>query len=173
MMLMKKAIQIIAWAGLMILLASCSVAQVQQKVAADVTAMPAECPDAASVVKTFYDANDASKFDASLALLTDDATLDSRAQGINGHHFAQKHLDGKEQIRAILGNSGLSHISSLPNGPIFHETDLQVSGNKVTFALEPDRVHPNGRPYNPYTVEVVFEGCKIKSLTVIECIMWL
>ena len=172
---MKKAIQIIASAGLMVLLASCSVAQAQQKVTADATTpMPADCPDAASIVKTFYDANDASKFDTSLALLADDATLDSWAQGINGHHMVQKHLVGKEQIRAVLGNSGLRHISSQPNGPIFHETDLQVSGNKVTFALEPDRVHPNGgRPYNPYTVEIVFEGCKIKSLTVIERVMWL
>ena len=170
---MKKAMQVIAWAGLMLLLANCSVAQAQQKAAADLTPMPAECPDAASIVKTFYDANDAAKFDTSLALLADDATLDTWAQGINGHHMTQHHLVGKEQIRAALGNSGLSHISSLPNGPIFHETDLQVSGNKVSFALEPDRVHPNGRPYNPYTVEIVFEGCQIKSLTVIERVMWL
>jgi hypothetical protein len=85
----------------------------------------------------------------------------------------QKHLVGKEQIRAVLGNPGLRRVSGQPNSPIFHETDLQVSGNKVTFALEPDRVHPNGRPYNPYTVTVVFEGCKIKSLTVIERVMWL
>ncbi len=171
---MKKAIQLIAWASLIVLLVGCSVAQAQQKAATDATTpMPADCPDAASIVKTFYDANDASKFDASLALLADDATLDSWAQGINGHHMTQKHLAGKEQIGAVLGNSGLSHISSLPNGPLFHETDLQVSGNKVTFALEPDRVHPNGRPYNPYSVEIVFEGCKIKSLTVIERVMWL
>jgi hypothetical protein len=170
---MKKAVQIIAWASLIVSLAGCSVAQAQQKVAAGVTPMPADCPDPASIVKTFYDANDASHFDASLALLADDATLDSWAQGINGHHMAQKHLVGKEQMRAVLGNSGLRHISDQPNGPIFHEAGLQVSGNKVTFALEPDRAHPNGRPYNPYTVEIVFAGCKIKSLTVIERIMWL
>ncbi len=170
---MKKTIQAIAWAGLMVLLASCSVAQAQQKAAADVTPMPAECSDAAAIVKTFYDANDASKFDTSLALLADDATLDSWAQGINGHHMTTKHLVGKEQIRAVLGDPGLRHLSSQPDGPIFHETGLQVSGNKVTFALEPDRAHPNGRPYNPYTVEIVFEGCKIKSLTVIERVMWL
>ncbi len=170
---MKKTMQIIAWAGLIISLASCSVAQAQQKAAADVTPMPTECSDAAAIVKTFYDANDASKFDASLALLADDATLDSWAQGINGHHMTTKHLVGKEQIRAVLGAPGLRHLSSQPDGPIFHETNLQVSGNKVTFALEPDRAHPNGRPYNPYTVEIVFEGCKIKSLTVIERVMWL
>ncbi len=170
---MRKTMQIIAWAGLMVLLASCSVAQAQQKTAADVTPMPAECPDAAAMVKTFYDANDASKFDTSLAMLADDATLDSWAQGINGHHMTTKHLVGKEQIRAVLGAPGLRHISSQSDGPIFHETGLQVSGNKVTFALEPDRAHPNGRPYNPYTVEIVFEGCKIKSLTVIERVMWL
>ncbi len=171
---MKKTIQIIAWAGLIVLLAGCSVAQAQQKTAVDVTSMPAECPNVASIVKTFYDANDASKFDTSLALLADDATLDSWAQGINGHHMTTKHLVGKEQIRTVLGNSGLRHISSQADGPIFHETDLQVSGNKVTFALEPDRVHPNGgRPYNPFTVTVIFEGCKIKSLTVIERVMWL
>ncbi len=170
---MKKAIQIIAWAGLIVLLASCSVAQAQQQVTADVTPTPANCSDLASIVKAFYEDNDASQFDASLALLADDATLDSWAQGINGHHMTTKHLVGKEQIRAVLGNPGLRHISDQPNGPVFHETDLQVSGNKVTFALEPDRAHPNGRPYNPYAVTIVFEGCKIKSLTVIERVMWL
>ena len=171
---MKKAIQITSWAGLIILLASCSVAQAQQKAMADATTpMPADCPDPASIVKTFYDANDASQFEASLALLADDATLDSWAQGINGHHMIQKHLVGKEQIRAVLGNPGLRRISDQPDHPIFHEADVQVSGNKVTFALQPDRAHPNGRPYNPYTVEIVFEGCKIKSLTVIERVMWL
>ena len=171
---MKKAVQIIAWTGLIVLLASCSVAQAQQKVTADATTpMPADCPDPASIVKAFYDANDASQFDASLALLADDATLDSWAQGINGHHMIQKHLVGKEQIRAVLGNPGLRRVSDQPDRPIFHEADLQVSGNKVTFALQPDRMHPNGRPYNPYTVEIVFEGCKIKSLTVIERVMWL
>src|SRR5512143_3085811 len=101
---MKNALQIFVWAGLIVLLAGCNVAQAQQKVAADVTPMPAECPDAASIVKTFYDANDAAKFDASLAWLADDATLDSWAQGINGHHMTAKHLVGKEQIRAALGN---------------------------------------------------------------------
>ncbi len=172
---MKKTIEIIAWAGLIALLASCSVAQAQQTGAADATTpTPAACPDAAAIVKTFYDANDASKFDTSLALLADDATLDSWAQGINGHHMTTKHLVGKEQIRTVLGDSGLRHISSQADGPIFHETDLQVSGNKVTFALEPDRAHPNGgRPYNPFTVTIIFEGCKIKSLTVIERVMWL
>jgi ketosteroid isomerase-like protein len=170
---MKKVGQIIFWIGLIISLAGCSVAQAQPKAAADGTPMPAECSDAEAIVKTFYDANDAAKFDASLALLADDATLDSWAQGINGHHMTTKHLAGKEQIRAVLGNPGLRRVSDQPNSPIFHETGWQVSGNKVTFALEPDRAHPNGRPYNPYTVTVVFEGCKIKSLTVIERIMWL
>jgi hypothetical protein len=170
---MRKAIEIFAWAGLIVLLASCNVAKAQPRATADVTPMPADCPDPAPIVKAFYDANDASQFDASLALLADDATLDSWAQGINGHHMIQKHLVGKEQIRAVLGNPGLRRISDQPDRPIFHETDLQVSGNKVTFALQPDRVHPNGRPYNPYTVEIVFEGCKIKSLTVIERVMWL
>src|SRR5512137_3200458 len=114
---MKKTIQMAAWAGLIVLLASCSVAQAQPKAAVDVTPMPAECPDEASIVKTFYDANDASKFDASLALLADDATLDSWAQGINGHHMSLKHLVGKEQIRAVLGDPGLRHISSQADGP--------------------------------------------------------
>ncbi len=170
---MKKAVKIVAWTGLIILLMGCSVAKAQSGTTADVTPTSAGCPDLASLVKSFYDANDAAQFDTSLALLADDATLDSWAQGINGHHMTQKHLVGKEQIRAVLGNPGLRHISGQPNGPIFHETGLQVSGNKVDFALEPDRAHPNGRPYNPYTVEIVFEGCKIKSLTVIERVMWL
>jgi len=170
---MKEATQIIVWTGLIILLVGCSVAQAQSGAVADVTPTSAGCPDPASIVKAFYDANDAAQFDASLALLADDATLDSWAQGINGHHMVQKHLVGKDQIRAVLGNPGLRRNSDQPNSPIYHETGLQVSGNKVTFGLEPDRAHPDGRPYNPYTVEIVFEGCKIKSLTVIERVMWL
>jgi ketosteroid isomerase-like protein len=170
---MKKAIGIAVWAGLIILLVGCSAAQAQSGAHADVTPTPVDCPDPASIVKAFYDANNAAQFDASLALLADDATLDSWAQGINGHHMIEKHLVGKDQIRAVLGNPGLRRNSDQPNSPIYHETGLQVSGNKVDFALEPDRAHPDGRPYNPYAVEIVFEGCKIKSLTVIERVMWL
>jgi hypothetical protein len=48
-----------------------------------------------------------------------------------------------------------------------------VSGDQVSFMLEPDRQRPNGKPYNPYRVEAVFEGCKIKSLTVIDSVTWL
>jgi hypothetical protein len=56
---------------------------------------------------------------------------------------------------------------------VFHETRLSVSGNTVEFMLEPDRMRANGKPYNPYSVQAVLEGCRIKSLTVIERVTWL
>ncbi len=129
-----------------------------------------------TIVRAFYNANGAGQFNTSLALLADGATLASWSQGMNYYHLAEKHLTGKEQVRTALGDRGLSYMSytpGQPHDPIFHEANVKVSGNKVTFTLQSDQPHPNGRPYNPYSVEVVLEGCKIKSLTVVELITWL
>ncbi len=30
---------------------------------------------------------------------------------------------------------------------------MSVSGNRVSIILEPDRLRPNGKPYNPFRVE--------------------
>jgi hypothetical protein len=125
-----------------------------------------------AIIKAFYDSNDALQFDASLEFFTADATLSSWAVGLEGRHWQEKHLTDKEQIRAVLGNRGLRRISEQPGAPIFHETESRMSGDKLIFMLRPDRLSPDGRPYNPYRVEVVFSGCKIKSLTVIELISW-
>lgn len=134
---------------------------------------PAPCPDLLAVVKTFFYSNDAGRFDASLAFLTDDATLASWAEGVNGYHMAERHLTGKSEIRKALGNPGLRRTTGQPNGPIYKETEAKVSGDIVKFILRPDRLRPNGKPYHPYQVEVRFAGCKIKALTVIELITWL
>ena len=125
-----------------------------------------------AAIEAFYDLNDASRFDASLALLASGATLSSWAEGVNGRHWQEKHLTGKEQIRPLLGNRGLRRTSGQPDAPIFRETEAQTSGDHVTFMLRPDRLSPDGRPYNPYKVEAVFHGCEIVSLTIIEFISW-
>jgi hypothetical protein len=126
------------------------------------------CPNPMAVIKAFYDANDASQYDASLALLTPDITLASWGEGVNGRHWTERHLTGKEQIRPFLAERGLRRSSGTPESPIFHETEFMVSGKQVTFMLRPDRVGPNGREYDPYAVTIVFRGCKIASLTVVE-----
>ena len=131
------------------------------------------CSDPIAVLKAFYDANDASQFDESLGFFTEDASLSTWAEGINGHHMREEHRTGKMQIRPALGDLGLRRTSGQPDGPIYHETKVQVAGDHVTFILEPDRRRPNGKPYNPFKVEAVFADCKIKSLTVIDLVTWL
>ncbi len=134
---------------------------------------PMPCPDPMAIIRAFYDANDASQFEVSLGFLAEDATLSTWAEGVNGHHMRERHLTGKAQIRPALGNPGLQRSSGQPESPIYHETKITVSDNRVTFMLEPDRRRPNGKPYNPFRVEVSFIGCKIKSLTVIDLVTWL
>ncbi|HSB71209.1 MAG TPA: hypothetical protein VLT62_17925, partial [Candidatus Methylomirabilis sp.] len=58
-------------------------------------AAPAACPDPMAIVKAFYDANDASRFDRSLGFLTEDATLSTWAEGVNGYHARARHFAGK------------------------------------------------------------------------------
>lgn len=133
----------------------------------------APCPDLMAVVKAFYDANDADRFDASLVFLTDDATLASWSEGVNGYHMRERHLTGKAEIRKALGDPGLRRMTGRPDDPIYKETEAKVSGDSVKFVLRPDRLRPNGKPYHPYQVEVRLDGCKIRALTVIELVTWL
>ena len=129
-----------------------------------------------AVVRAFYAANDARQFDKSAAFLADDVVFDTYATGVNGYIMAKRHRNGRAALRDFLPEGrGLRHRlpDSPADGPIFHETKLSVKGNAVEFMLVPDRKLPNGREYNPYRVEVVLEGCRIKTLTVIELISWL
>ena len=129
------------------------------------------CADPLSVVRAFYRANDTGQFGAALRLVDDDVKFDTWATGANGYMMAQRHLRGKKALLAFLPDAHgvsyrLPHFS--PDGPVYHETQLSVSGNTVTFRLEPDRKAPDGRPYTPFSVEAVVNGCRIKTLTVIE-----
>ncbi len=136
----------------------------------------AACGDPMAVVRAFYRANDSRRFDASARYLTDDVKFDTWATGVNGYTMAQRHLKGKKALRAFLADArGLGHRlpDSPADGPIYRETRLSVSGSTVDFMLEPDRKRPNGRAYNPFSIEVVLDGCRIKTLTVIERVTWL
>ena len=134
------------------------------------------CPDPTAVVRSFYDATDALRFPEGMKYFTDDATFDTWATGVNGYIMAKRHLKGKKEIGAFLKNGrGLRHRlpDSPPDGPVYHETRLSVSGSTVRFMLEPDRKRPNGKQYNPFSIEVTLDGCRIASLTVIEQVTWL
>src|SRR5271169_54116 len=134
------------------------------------------CPDPHAVLKAFYESNDARTYQASMKYVADDATVDTWATGVNGYIMAKRHREGKTAIRMFLpeGRGLRMHLpDSAPDGPVFHESRLSVSGNIVQFMLEPDRMRPDGRPYNPFSVQAVLDGCRIKSLIVIERVTWL
>jgi hypothetical protein len=179
--LMKKGLESFIGFTLLVCLAACSAAGVQASSDTAAPALPTQtavpvitaCQDPMAVIKSLYDADAAGKFDTSLALFSDDAVFASWAQGVNGHHMSEQHLTGKQQIRAVLGKPGLVYTSGAPNAPIFKQGELTASGSQLNFTLRPDRLRPGGRPYNPYMVQVIFDGCKIKSLTVIELVTWL
>lgn len=79
--------------------------------------------------------------------------FDTYATGVNGYIMAKRHRNGRAALRDFLPEGrGLRHRlpDSPADGPIFHETRLRVVGSTVQFMLEPDRLRPNGRPYNPY-----------------------
>lgn len=131
------------------------------------------CPDPWTIVKGLYDANDNGAFAKSLEYFTDNATLAMWAEGINGHRVAQRHLAGKKEIKNALGSPGLRRTTDRPDGLHYREAKIKVSGDRVTFTLEPDRLRQNGRLYSPYRVEVHLDGCLINAMTVIEDVTWL
>ncbi len=134
------------------------------------------CADPMAVLKAFYASNDARRFDASMKYLADDVTFSTWATGVNGHIMVPRHLKGKKALGLFLRQArGLRHRlpASPPDGPVYHETRIAVDGRKVQFMLEPDRKRPDGRLYNPFSIEAVVDGCRIKSLTVIERVTWL
>ena len=139
-------------------------------------AQPAACIDPLAVLRAFYAANDAGQWEKSAALLADNVVFDTWATGVNGYIMAKRHREGRAALKAFLAEArGVRHRlpESPVDGPVFRETKLSVKGNTVEFMLEPDRLRSNGRPYNPYSVEAVLDGCRIRALTVIERVTWL
>jgi hypothetical protein len=174
---MKTGIRILTLLMITIVIAGCSPYGVQSAdllpTGTPLPTMPASCSDPVAIVKALYTAVNAGQYDASLAFFANDATLSSWAEGINGHHMTEKNYSGIEQLRTALTNPGLRLNSGQPDTPIYHEDKYKAAGNKVTLMLIPDRVHPDGRPFNPYTITVIFDGCKIKAMTVVEQVTWL
>ena len=143
---------------------------------ADGQGSAAPCSDPMAVVTAFYDSNDAGHFDASMKYVVDDIAFASWASGVQGYIMVPRHLKGKQQLRKFLPQGrglGRRLPDSPPDGPVYHVTRVHVSGEDAKFMLEPDRIRPNGRPYNPFSVEAVLDGCRIKSLTIIEQVTWL
>lgn len=175
---MNKAIPLLVWLTLLSLLAGSSAAQVTVIPTLPPTSTPSNpvttsCVNPLATIQAMYDADDRGQFETSLALLTDQVTLTSWAEGANGHHMTEKSLQGKMQVRTVLGDPGLTRTSGKPGAPVFHVEQARASGDKLTFMLEPDRLRANGKPYNDYKVEAEFAGCQIRALTVIELVTWL
>jgi hypothetical protein len=137
------------------------------------TATPDSCADPLKVVDSFYAANNASRFDESLTYLTDDIAFVTWAEGANGHHMVANFAVGKDQIQDYLGKPGLKSTASGANLPNYSRTEVTQSGNKLSFKLNADRAHPDGRPYNSFVVELVFSGCKIEIIKLVERVAWL
>ncbi len=129
------------------------------------------CADLERTIKGLYDSTDDLQL-KSLSFFSTDAELITWAEGLNGRHWDETHYHGPDEIRKALTNRGLRRISDKPDSPVFHETEFEISGNKVEFVLKPDRLGRDQRQHNPYIVTVIFEGCKIKQMTVIEFITW-
>jgi hypothetical protein len=121
----------------------------------------------------FLAANDKGNLDESLSYMTDDVALVYWAEGANGHHVNYDFAVGPENVKEFLGQAGLRTQALGPDLPNFTQEELQVTGSKVTFKLMPDRIRPNGRPYNHYVVELVFSGCKIEIIKLVERVTWL
>ncbi len=96
------------------------------------------------VVKAFYDDNDAADYDASLALLTPDVTLVSWAEGVNGRHWAEIHLQGKEQIRPLLAKRGLRRTNGEAGRRSSKSAGLQFERSESIW--QPGQLHAASRP---------------------------
>jgi hypothetical protein len=136
------------------------------------TAAASACPDLIKVANAFYTANDAAQLVSSMAFFTEDVIMVFWAEGINGHHMGQKVVIGKDQFAAELNDPGLHLKASSSALPNFQIDTINQAGNQLTFHLTPDRVHADGRPFDPYVVEMVFSGCRIEILKIIERITW-
>jgi hypothetical protein len=131
------------------------------------------CRDQWKVAVDFYKANDAGEFGASLKLLTDDVVLVTWATGANGYHKSARFAVGKNQVLEWLGEPGMRRVAVNPERPNFQEANKQSAGNTLRFELMPDCLRENGRPFNHYSVELVFDGCKIEIIKLVERVTWL
>jgi hypothetical protein len=166
-MVKKKALHWV-WAALLVL-TSCLPGQA----AAAVTPTAASaCPNLVTVANAFYDANDSGQLVQSLSYLTEDVIMVFWAEGINGHHMGQKVVIGKEQIKDALDDPGLHRVARGPDLPNFTQDTISQNGSQLIFHLTPDRTHPDGRPYDPYVVEMIFSGCRIDILKITERVTW-
>jgi hypothetical protein len=131
------------------------------------------CHDPWEVAEEFYRANDEGDFDASLKLLTDDVALVTWATGANGYHVSARFAIGKNQVLEWLGEPGMRRAAVNPERPNFQEANRRSLGNTLSFELMPDRLRENGRPFNHYSVKLVFKGCKIEIIKLVERVTWL
>jgi hypothetical protein len=138
---------------------------------ASATATP--CANPVQVIDSLYAADDADQYNQSVSYLTDDVSLVFWAEGVNGRHMTAAFAVGKDQIQDFLKKPGMRTKAAGPNLPNFTRDRLVASPTKVAFMLEPDRKHPDGTPYNPYSVEVFFNGCKIELIKLVERVTWL
>ena len=183
-MIMIRILRIIlTWISFSVILAACGMTSTQSGIRTQgelkpsVTAAPMytttpvgipACSDPLSVIRAFYDSNDSGNFAVSLEYLSPQPSLTSWAEGVNGRHWHEVHLTGQEQIRPELAKRGLRRDSGVPGAPIYYETEFKLSGDQVTFMLRPDRLSPDGKPFDSYRVIMLFTGCKIQSITLIE-----
>jgi hypothetical protein len=126
------------------------------------------CPGFQAVIQAFYDANDAKRSADSLSLLTPDAEVVTGGEGVNGRHWDETHITGQENIKPVLEKRGFRRIFDQPGAPTYHEADFTISANQAVFFLRPDQLAADGRPHNPYMVTAIFDGCKIRTLEVVE-----
>lgn len=149
-----------------LVLSSCSAIQSAQ------ASSSSSCPSLVQVVNDFYTANDTHQLVPTLSYLTEDVIFIFWAEGINGHHMGLNTAIGKDQIQPFLANPGL-HLKAVgADAPNFSMDHLVQAGNQIVFNLTPDRTHTNGRPYDPYVVTMVFSGCRIEIIKLIERITW-
>ena len=149
-----------------LVLTSCSAVQAAQ------ASTSSSCPDLMQIVNNFYAANDTSQLVPTLSYLTEDVIFVFWAEGINGHHMGLNTAIGKDQIVPFLTNPGLHLKARGPDLPNFSMDHIIKAGNQIVFNLTPDRTHANGRPYDPYVVTMVFSGCRIEIIKLIERVTW-
>ena len=149
-----------------LLLTSCSAIQSAQ------SPTSSSCPDLMQIVNAFYAANDSAQLVPTVSYLTEDVIFVFWAEGINGHHMGLNEAVGKDQIVPFLTNPGLHLKARGPDLPNFSMDHIRRAGNQIVFNLTPDRTHANGRPYDPYVVEMVFSGCRIEIIKLVERVTW-
>jgi hypothetical protein len=130
------------------------------------------CPDLMKVANSFYAENDSARRNQTLSHLTEDVILVFWAEGINGHHMTQKVVIGKDQMAVSLEQPGLHLKSAGQELPNYLPDNISQVGNQLKFNLTPDRAHADGRPYNPFVIEIIFSGCRMDIIKIVERVTW-